>query len=101
MVVNVSYVNDPSKSDGIVVSQSLKENKEVVEGTVIEITVNRLEKTKNVTIKLKDYTANMTDESINVKVKAQVEGVTNTIYNGSQVRNEYGYSFGGEENSDA
>ena len=31
------------------------------------------------------------DETINVKVKAQVEGVTNTIYNGSQVRNEYGY----------
>ena len=91
LVVNVSYVNDPSKSDGIVVSQSLKENKEVVEGTVIELTVNRLEKTKNVTIKLKDYTANMTDESINVKVKAQVEGVTNTIHTRTHTRGADGY----------
>ena len=91
LVVNISYVNDPSKSDGIVVSQSLKENKEVVEGTVIEITVNRLEKTKNVTIKLKDYTANMTDESINVKVKAQVEGVTNTIHTRTHTRGADGY----------
>ncbi|MBR6613340.1 MAG: Stk1 family PASTA domain-containing Ser/Thr kinase [Clostridia bacterium] len=91
LVVNVSYVNDPSKSDGIVVSQSLKENKEVVEGTVIEITVNRLEKTKNVTIKLKDYTANMEDESINVKVKAQVEGVTNTIHSRTHTKGENGY----------
>ncbi len=91
LVVNVSYVNDPSKSDGIVVSQSLKENKEVVEGTVIEITVNRLEKTKNVTIKLKDYTANMEDENINVVVKAQVEGVTNTIHSRTHTKGENGY----------
>ena len=91
LVVNVSYVNDPSKSDGIVVSQSLKENKEVVEGTVIEITVNRLEKTKNVTIKLKDYTAGMEDESITVRVKAQVEGVTNTIHSRTHTKGENGY----------
>ncbi len=91
LVVNISYVNDPSKSDGIVVSQSLKENKEVVEGTVIELTVNRLEKTKNVTIKLKDYTANMEDESISVKVKAQVEGVTNTIHSRTHTKGADGY----------
>ncbi len=91
LVVNVSYVNDTSKSDGIVVSQSIKENKEVVEGTVIEITVNRLEKTKNVTIKLKDYTAEMEDESINVIVKAQVEGVTNTIHSRTHAKGENGY----------
>ncbi|MBR6689373.1 MAG: PASTA domain-containing protein, partial [Clostridia bacterium] len=91
LVVNVSYVNDPSKSDGIVVSQSLKENKEVVEGTIIEITVNRLEKTKIVTIKLSDYASGIEDESISVKVKAQVEGVTNTIHSRTHTKGENGY----------
>lgn len=91
LVVNVSYVNDPSKSDGIVVSQSLKENKEVVEGTIIEITVNRLEKTKIVTIKLGDYASGIEDTSISVKVKAQVEGVTNTIHSRTHTKGENGY----------
>lgn len=91
LVVNVSYVNDPNKSDGIVVSQSIKENKEVVEGTVIEITVNRLEKTKTVTIKLKDYAAGIEDESISVRVKAQVEGVTNTIHSRTHTKGTDGY----------
>ena len=79
--VVISYANDMSKADGVVISQSLKENSEVVEGTTIELTVNRLEKTKTVTISLGTLAEGITDETINVKVTVQVEGVTNTIHN--------------------
>lgn len=80
--VNVSYANDDSKADGVVLTQSAKENAEIEEDTLIELTVNRLEKTKSVTIKLSDYAKDVEEESINVKVTAQVEGVTNTIHTG-------------------
>jgi serine/threonine-protein kinase len=90
--VSISYVNDTSKSDGVVVTQSVKENAEVVEGTIVELTINRLEKTKTVTIKLSEYTEGITDESISVKVKAQVEGVTNIIHNGTHTKTEIGFN---------
>ena len=77
--VSISYANDISKADGVVLSQSIKENSEVVEGTKIELTVNRLEKTKTITIALSALAEGITDETINVKVTAQVEGVTQTI----------------------
>lgn len=80
--VNVSYANDDSKADGVVLTQSAKENAEIEEDTLIELTVNRLEKTKSVTIKLSDYAKDVEEESINVKITAQVEGVTNTIHTG-------------------
>lgn len=80
--VNVSYANDDSKADGVVLTQSAKENAEIEEDTLIELTVNRLEKTKSVTIKLSNYAKDVEEESINVKVTAQVEGVTNTIHTG-------------------
>ena len=60
-------------------SQSIKENSEVVEGTKIELTVTRLEKTKTITISLSTLAEGITDETINVRVTAQVEGVTQTI----------------------
>lgn len=90
--ISISYVNDTSKSDGVVITQSIKENSEIVEGTIVEVTINRLEKTKTVTIKLSEYTDELTDETINVKVKAQVEGVTNTIYSGNITKSEVGFS---------
>lgn len=77
--VSISYANDISKADGVVLSQSIKENSEVVEGTTIELTVNRLEKTKTITISLSTLAEGITDETINVRVTAQVEGVTQTI----------------------
>lgn len=86
--VTVSYANDISKADGVVLSQSLKENSEVVEGTTIELTVNRLEKTKTVTISLSSFTEGVTEESVSVKVTAQVEGVTNTIHNQTHTKQE-------------
>ena len=79
--VRISYANDISKADGVVLSQSYKENSEIAEGTIIELTVNRLEKTKTVTISLSTLAEGITEESVSVKVTAQVEGVTNTIHN--------------------
>jgi len=89
--VSISYVNDIKKSDGIVVTQSVKENAEIVEGTIVELTINRLEKTKTVTIKLSEYAEGIEDESISVKVKAQVEGVTNTIHSNTHTKTETGF----------
>lgn len=80
--VNVSYANDTSKADGVVLTQSVKENAEIEEDTLVELTINRLEKTKSVTIKLSDYAKSIETESVNVKITAQVEGVTNTIHTG-------------------
>lgn len=82
LTVNVSYANDTSKADGVVLTQSIKENEEIEEGTLVELTVNRLEKTKSVTIKLSSYGKQIDAESVNVKITAQVEGVTNTIHTG-------------------
>ncbi len=77
--VTISYANDISKADGVVLSQSVKENAEIAEGSTVELTINRLEKTKTITISLSTLAEGITDESINVKVTAQVEGVTQTI----------------------
>ena len=89
--VNVTYANDTSKSDGVVLSQSVKENSEVEEGTVVELSINRLEKSKVVTIGLSSLTENITEDTINVKVTARVEGVTNTIHNTTHNKNEDGF----------
>lgn len=86
--VSVSYANDINKADGVVLTQSIKENAEVVEGTKIELTVNRLEKTKTVAISLSTLAEGITDESVAVKVTAQVEGVTNTIHNQTHTKFE-------------
>ncbi len=86
--VRVSYANDISKADGVVITQSLKENAEVEEGTTIELTVNRLEKTKTVTISLSTLAEQIAEESAHVKVTAQVEGVTNTLHNSTHTKVE-------------
>ena len=86
--VVVTYANDMSKADGIVLTQSVKENAEVEEGTAVELSVNRLEKTKTVTISLTTLTEGLTEESVIVKVTAQVEGVTNTIHNQTHTKKE-------------
>ena len=84
--MRVSYANDMSKADGVVLTQSLKENAEVEEGSLVELTVNRLEKTKTVNITLSTLAEGIEEETISVKVTAQVEGVTNTIHNSTHTK---------------
>jgi len=78
--VNVNYSEDTSKQNGIVLSQSQKQNAEVEEGTLIELTVNRIQKSKVVPIAVGSLIEDETEEDVTVKVVAKVEGVSNTIY---------------------
>ena len=78
--VNVTYSEDTNKTNGVVLSQSQKQNAEVEEGTLIELTVNRIQKSKVVTIPVASYVESETEEDVTLKVVAKVEGVSNTIY---------------------
>ena len=80
LVVNVKYDTDTSKADGVVLAQSIKQNSEVEEGTMIELTVNRLQKTLTVAIPISTLAAGKTGDIV-VRVEATVEGITNTVYN--------------------
>jgi len=79
LVVNTTYSTDNSKADGVVLSQSLKQNSEVEEGTMIELVINRLQKSTTVDIPISTLASDMTG-SLAVRVDATVEGVTNTVY---------------------
>lgn len=81
--VDVDYTEDTSKTNGIVVAQSKKENEELEEGVLVTITVNRIQKTKSVQVTLTDLIPAGTTENVDVKVVAKVEGINNTIYNQS------------------
>lgn len=78
--VNVTYSEDTSKQNGIVLAQSQKQNAEVEEGTLVELTVNRIQKSKVVPITVDSFVEDGTEEDVTVKVIAKVEGVSNTIY---------------------
>ena len=52
------------------------------------LTLKILEKTKTITISLGKFTEGITDESVSVRVTAQVEGVTNTIHNMTHTKQE-------------
>ena len=88
--VSVAYSEDASKSNGTVLTQSQKQNAEIEEGTLVELTVNRIQKSKVVTIAVENYIDFDEDEEkdVTVKVIAKVEGVTNTIYD-KKVKSPY------------
>lgn len=82
--VSVKYTTDNSKADGAVISQSLKENAEVEENSKIELTVNRLEKEKTISINVSSYVEAPAQgeeyKAVKVKVTAKIdEGVTNSV----------------------
>lgn len=79
LVINTSYDTDTSKADGVILTQSLKQNSEVEEGTMIELVINRLQKTTTVDIPISALASGKTGE-ITVKVEATIEGVTNVVY---------------------
>lgn len=102
ILTKINYEQNNSKPNGYVTAQSVNPNVEVEEGKVIEITVNRLSKTKEVVINLKEIlpqqttsngdkeenentekNENTTEKSYQIKVTANVEGVTNTVYQDS------------------
>ena len=83
LTVSVKYGEDNTKSNGVVIAQSYPQNQSLKEGTLVEITVNRLVITKKITLDLLELQGGtpLDVEKINVKVTASVDGgATNTVY---------------------
>ena len=82
LAVEVVYEEDKSKSDGVVLKQSVEVSQVVDEGTTVIITVNKIEQIKNgtVNVNLKSLTgytepkANESKEVPSVTVKITVDG---------------------------
>ena len=93
--VNVSYEEDNSKENGVVLRQSIEANKVVDEGTTITITVNKVAETKSATVSINvksitGYTEpaedNTTaDNTTNNRVNIQITVDGNTVYTDSNV----------------
>lgn len=87
--VNVSYEEDSSKDNGVVLKQSIESGKVVDEGTSITITVNKVAETKtaNVSINIKNitggYTTDNEDAVKTVKIELKVDN--NVVYTDSNV----------------
>ena len=86
LTVSVKYSDNKTKSNGVVIAQSYPQNQTLKQGTLVEITVNKILLTKTVTLDLLELqggTASSAD-TINVKVTASIDGgAYNTVYNQS------------------
>lgn len=86
LTVSVKYSEDKTKSNGVVIAQSYPQNQTLKQGTLVEITVNKILLTKTVTLDLLELqggTASSAD-TINVKVTASIDGgAYNSVYNQS------------------
>lgn len=81
LTVNIKYSEDKTKNNGVVIAQSYPENQQLKEGELIELTVNRVQKTKTVTLNMVDLTSDITEDTITVKVTASIDGgATNSVY---------------------
>ena len=82
--VNVKYGEDKSKANGVVLTQSYPENQELKEGDLVEITINKLLLSKNISIDLLELQGGKLPEeetTINVKVMASIDGgASNPVY---------------------
>lgn len=94
LTVSVKYAEDSLKSNGIVTAQSYPENQQLKEGDLIEITVNRVQKTKTVTLDMVELTSDVDTDTITVKVTASVDGgASNTVYEKTMSVNASAPSF--------
>ncbi len=91
--VEVVYEEDTSKSDGVVLRQSISVGEVVEEGTTITLTVNKIEqlKTGTVNINLKSLlnykTPTNTNEEVSVpQVKVKIVVGEDTVYNQSHAK---------------
>ncbi len=73
--VNVSYDEDTSKDNGIVLKQSVDSGKTVDEGTTVTITVNRVVESKNATVSmnLKNITGGYKEDDENIAKTVKIE----------------------------
>ncbi|MEG1058808.1 MAG: Stk1 family PASTA domain-containing Ser/Thr kinase [Clostridia bacterium] len=81
--VLVKYGEDSSKPNGVVIAQNYPQNQELKEGALVEITVNKVLKTKTVNIDLIELQGGkpLLQDEITVRVTASIDGgATNTVY---------------------
>lgn len=94
--VNVSYEEDTSRDNGVVLKQSIESGKVVDEGTTITITVNKVAETKNVTATINvkaitGYTEPSDDENstggttTNNRANIEIKVGGETVYRDSNV----------------
>lgn len=84
--VNVKYSEDKTKSNGVVIAQSYPQNQTLKQGTLIDITVNKILLTKTVSLDLLELQGGtpIDSDTINVKVTASIDGgAYNTVYDKS------------------
>ncbi len=75
LTVNVKYDSDDTKKNGVVIKQSYPQNQSLKEGDLVEITVNKLQLSKKVSIKLSDLISEEDiKEEIKLYVTASVDG---------------------------
>ena len=84
LTVTVKYGEDKNKQNGVVILQNYPQNQSLKEGALVEITVNKLTITKNITLDLLELQGGtpLDKDKINVKVTASIDGgATNQIFN--------------------
>ncbi|MEG2484156.1 MAG: Stk1 family PASTA domain-containing Ser/Thr kinase [Clostridia bacterium] len=98
ILTKVKYSQDSAKQDKYVLDQSITANTEVEEGTVIELTVNKLAKSKEVTISLGELSIPEDDIlAHDIKVVAYIDNLPNTVYSHSHklVDKEFKFTVNG------
>lgn len=83
LTIKVTYQEDNSKSNGVVLSQNYPQNQELKEGDLIEVVVNRLLITKTINLNLLELQGGtpLNTDKITVKVTASIDsGAVNTVY---------------------
>lgn len=84
LTVTIKYGEDKNKQNGVVILQNYPQNQLLKEGALVEITVNKLTITKNITLDLLELQGGtpLDKDKINVKVTASIDGgATNQIFN--------------------
>lgn len=83
LTVNVKYSEDNTKSNGVVIAQSYPQNQTLKQGSLVDITVNKILLTKTVSLDLTELQGGtpLDVDTINVKVTASIDGgAYNTVY---------------------
>src|SRR5574344_1860876 len=96
LTVNVKYSEDSTKSNGVVLSQSYPQNQTLKEGSLIDITVNKIVLTKTVSLDLLELQGGtpLSVDKIAVKVTASIDGgAYNTVFEKSFAPTEKTASF--------
>lgn len=82
LTVSVKTGEDKSKANGVVIAQSYPENQELKEGDLVEITINKLLKSKTIILKMSDLLGGKQEKEAKVRVEASVDGgPSNNVFN--------------------